>query len=117
MGLYLLRAFFKRSFLRPGAAAGWRIAVSFSLVCLALLVTGESLPWNQTAYWQTVVNTNLLGEIPVVGVWLAEVVRGGAQVTGHTLNRVYAVHALVLPWIAFALLVRVRERRRQAGAA
>jgi quinol-cytochrome oxidoreductase complex cytochrome b subunit len=117
MGVFLLRAFFKRAFLLPRAAGGWRIAVAFSLVCLALLVTGESLPWNQSAYWQTVVNTNLVAEIPVVGGWLGEAARGGPQVTGQTLNRVYAMHALVLPWIAFGLLILVRDRRRKAGAA
>jgi quinol-cytochrome oxidoreductase complex cytochrome b subunit len=117
MGIYLLRLFFKRAFLRPRGAAGWRIAVAFSLVCLALLITGESLPWNQSAYWQTVVNTNLVGQIPLVGPWLAETGRGGPQVTGATLNRIYAMHALVLPWIAFGLLVLVRDRRRQAGGA
>jgi quinol-cytochrome oxidoreductase complex cytochrome b subunit len=117
MGVYLLRGFFKRSFLHPRGATGWRIAVAFALVCLALLVTGESLPWNQSAYWQTVVNMNLLAQIPIVGGWLSEAARGGPQVTGLTLNRVYAMHALVLPWIAFGLLVLVRDRRRQAGAA
>lgn len=117
VGIYLLRGFFKRSFLHPRGATGWRIAVAFTLVCLALLVTGESLPWNQSAYWQTVVNTNLVGQIPLVGGWLSEGARGGPQVTGLTLARVYAMHALVLPWIAFGLLVLVRDRRRSGGAA
>ena len=117
MGIYLVRAFFKRSFLHPRAATGWRIAVAFAFVCLALLVTGESLPWNQSAYWETVVNTNLVAQIPIIGGWLGETARGGPQVTGVTLGRVYAMHALVLPWVAFGLLVLVRDRRRSGGAA
>lgn len=115
--IYVFRGFFKRLFLRPRGALAWPIAVGFAFTCLAFLLSGESLPWNQAAYWQTVVNCNLVAEIPLVGGWLADVVRGGPQVTGLTVVRVYAIHVLVLPWIAFGLLVLARDLRRRGDLA
>ncbi len=113
VGLYILRGFFKRLFLGPRGRSAWRISVAFGFTCLAFLLTGESLPWNQAAYWQTVVNTNLLAEIPLVGGLLSHVVRGGDVVSGLTVVRLYAIHALILPWIAFGLLVMARDLRKR----
>ena len=117
VGIYILRGYFKRLFLGPRGKAAWRISVGFGFVCLAFLLTGEALPWNQTAYWQTVVNTNLLAEIPLVGGRLSSVVRGGDVVNGLTLVRLYAIHVLILPWIAFGLLVLARDLRRRGELA
>ena len=87
--VYVLRGFFRRVFLRPRGAAAWPIAVGMSFVLLALLLTGAALPWNQEAYWQTVVATNLVSEVPVAGPWLAEAVRGGMArpVSRHNARR------------------------------
>lgn len=113
--VYTLRGFFKRLFLKERGPEAWRISVVFAFVCLAFLLTGESLPWNQRAYWQTVVNTNLVAQIPLVGGWMADALRGGPQVSGLTVVRLYALHALLLPWIAFGLLVLARDLRRKGG--
>ena len=117
VGLYVLRGYFKRLFLGPRGRTAWRISVGFAFVCLAFLLTGEALPWNQHAYWQTVVNTNLVGDVPVVGGRMANAVRGGDAVSGATLVRVYAIHAIVLPWIAFGLIVLARNARRRGDLA
>jgi quinol-cytochrome oxidoreductase complex cytochrome b subunit len=117
VGIYILRGYFKRLFLGPRGRAAWRISVGFGFVCLAFLLTGESLPWNQSAYWQTVVNANLLAEIPLIGGWLSHVVRGGEAVDGLAIVRLYAIHALLLPWIAFGLLVLARDLRRRGELA
>ena len=117
VGLYVLRGFFKRLYLGPRGAAAWRISVAFAFVGLAFLITGESLPWSQSAYWQTVVNANLIGEIPLVGHRLADALRGGPQVSGLTIVRLYALHALLLPWLAFGLLVLARDLRKRGELA
>jgi quinol-cytochrome oxidoreductase complex cytochrome b subunit len=117
VGIYIFRGYFKRLFLGPRGKAAWRISVAFGFVSLAFLLTGESLPWNQSAYWQTVVNTNLLAEIPLVGGWLSHSVRGGDVVSGLTVVRLFAIHALILPWIAFGLLVLARDLRKRGELA
>jgi quinol-cytochrome oxidoreductase complex cytochrome b subunit len=111
--VYTMRGYFKRLFLRERGQHAWRISAAFAFCCLAFLLTGESLPWSQNAYWQTVVNSNLTSQIPLVGGWIAELVRGGPQVSGLTVVRLYALHALLLPWIAFGLLALAREVRKR----
>jgi cytochrome b6 len=117
VGVYILRGYFRRLFLGSNGRAAWRISVAFGFVSLAFLLTGEALPWNQHAYWTTVVNSNVIGEMPLVGDRLATAVRGGDTVSGATLVRLYAIHALLLPWIAIGLLVLARERRRRGELA
>lgn len=113
--LWAFRAFFQRRFLGPHGAQRWSLIAGFVLVTVAFLLTGEALPWNQQAYWSTVVTSNLVSDVPVVGHRLATIFRGGETVGGATVVRIYAIHALLLPWIAFALLV-VAQRYRRRGA-
>jgi quinol-cytochrome oxidoreductase complex cytochrome b subunit len=115
VGLYLVRAYFLRTFLKPLGRAGWVLAVSFSLLVLAFLLTGLSLPWDETAYWRTVTTARLVAQVPVVGGWLATVFRGGEEVSGTTLVRLFALHGLLFPWFAFGLLLLARRLRREGG--
>lgn len=66
--------------------------------------TGYLLPWDQTAYWATVVGINLNGTAPFLGPFLGTVLQGGAQIGGDTLARFYSVHMLVVPGAIFALI-------------
>ena len=59
--------------------------------------TGYLLPWDQTAYWASVVGINLNGTAPFFGPWLAQFLRGGQDITGATLTRFYSLHMLVIP--------------------
>lgn len=114
-GLWAFRAFFGRKFLGPNGPQRWSLTVGFVLITVAFLLTGEALPWNQQAYWSTVVTSNLVEDVPLVGHRLATLFRGGPTVGGQTVVRIYAIHALLLPWIAFAMLV-VAQRYRRRGA-
>src|SRR5213076_462404 len=66
--------------------------------------TGYLLPWDQTAYWATVVGINLNGTAPFLGPFLASILRGGAEIGPSTLARFYSIHMLVLPGAIFALI-------------
>lgn len=115
IGLYVLRAFFLRTFLKPNGRAGWVLAVGFSLLTLAFLLTGMSLPWDQDAYWRTQLTANLVGQVPILGGWAADFFRGGPEVSGVTLVRLFALHALIFPWLGFAAVLAARRLRRRGG--
>jgi menaquinol-cytochrome c reductase cytochrome b subunit len=82
----------------------WIIGVL--LLALGMLegFTGYLLPWDQTAYWATVVGINLNGTAPFAGPLLAQFLRGGAEIGGETLTRFYAMHMLLIPGALFALI-------------
>jgi quinol-cytochrome oxidoreductase complex cytochrome b subunit len=66
--------------------------------------TGYLLPWDQTAYWASVVGININGTGPFVGPFLASFLRGGAEIAPDTLPRFYSLHMLVLPGALIALI-------------
>ncbi len=66
--------------------------------------TGYLLPWDQTSYWASVVGININGTAPFLGPWIAQFLRGGAEIGPDTLARFYSLHMLVLPGALFALI-------------
>jgi menaquinol-cytochrome c reductase cytochrome b subunit len=82
--------------------------VGFTLLVLGMLqgFTGYLLPWDQTAYWATVVGINLNGTGPIFGPFLAQFLRGGDEIEGNTITIFYALHMLLLP-LAIAGLIFV----------
>jgi len=66
--------------------------------------TGYLLPWDQTAYWASVVGININGTAPFLGSYLAQFLRGGAEIGPDTLARFYSLHMLLLPGALFALI-------------
>ena len=116
LAAYLVaRAYFRRAFLGPRGLGGWLLTVGFFLLMLAFFFTGEALPWDQDAYWRATVTAHLVADTPVVGPWVAGVLRGGSDMTGATLVRLYAAHALVMPWIAYWAIQRMRGLMRRGA--
>jgi menaquinol-cytochrome c reductase cytochrome b subunit len=66
--------------------------------------TGYLLPFDQRSYWATVVGVNINGTGPIVGPFLSDFLRGGAEFGSTTLSRFYAIHMLVLPGAIAALI-------------
>jgi menaquinol-cytochrome c reductase cytochrome b subunit len=66
--------------------------------------TGYLLPYDQTAYWATVVGININGTAPFLGPWLAQFLRGGSEIGNETLARFYSLHMLVLPGAIIGLI-------------
>lgn len=111
--LHMLRVFITGSYKNP-RELNWIAGALLFAMTLAFGFTGYLLPWDQKAYWATVVGTNMLGSVPFLGPLCAAVVRGGAEVTGQTLLRFYSLHILWLPvvtafllWVHFHILRRV----------
>jgi quinol-cytochrome oxidoreductase complex cytochrome b subunit len=113
VALHMARVFVTGSYRNP-RELNWVAGAMLLLLTLGFGFTGYLLPWDQKAYWATVVGTNMLGSVPLIGPSLAAVLRGGAEVTGQTLLRFYSIHVLWLPiftafflWIHFHILRRV----------
>jgi cytochrome b6 len=66
--------------------------------------SGYLLPWNQLAYFATSVGTAIAGGVPVIGKYLLLLARGGENITGDTLARFYALHVVILPLTALAIV-------------
>ncbi len=88
----------------------------FGLV-LCMAFTGYLLPWDQKAYFATAVGTNIAGEVPFIGNWLKELMRGGADMGTLTISRFFVAHILTVPAAIFAFIAMHVYLFRKAGAA
>ena len=82
----------------------WIIGVLLLAMGLGEGFTGYLLPWDQTAYWATIVGININGTAPFLGPFLAQFLQGGTAIGADTLSRFYAIHMLLIPGAIFALI-------------
>jgi menaquinol-cytochrome c reductase cytochrome b subunit len=82
----------------------WFVGVLFLSLGMLEGFTGYLLPWDQTAYWATVVGININGTAPFLGPFLAQFLRGGAEIGPETLARFYSIHMLLLPGAIIGLI-------------
>lgn len=101
--LHILRVVLYGSYKAPRELT-WVVGVLLLLVTLGFGFTGYLLPWDEKAYWATVVGIEISSTAPVLGDVVAKVLRGGAEVGAVTLSRFYALHTIWLPWLAFGLV-------------
>ena len=111
--LHMLRVFITGSYKKPRELT-WVAGTMLFLLTFSFGFTGYLLPWDQKAYWATVVGTNMLGSFPLLGEPLRTLLLGGAEVSGRTLLRFYSIHMLWLPvltglflWVHFHMIRRL----------
>jgi quinol-cytochrome oxidoreductase complex cytochrome b subunit len=103
MFLHMGRVFLFGAYKYP-RELNWVIGVLILVMGMMEGFTGYLLPWDQTAYWATVVGINLNGTAPFLGPWLAQFLRGGQEIGGETLTRFYSLHMLVIPGAIIGLI-------------
>ena len=103
VALHLVRVFMQAAYKYPRELT-WVVGSLLLLVTLGFGFTGYLLPWDQRAYWATVVGTEIAGGVPVIGEGILVLLRGGADVTGDTMSRFFGIHVLVLPLMLGGLL-------------
>src|SRR3954463_3513225 len=96
MFLHMGRVFLFGAYKYP-RELNWIIGVLLLTMGMAEGFTGYLLPWDQTAYWATVVGININGTAPFLGPFIKQFLQGGAQIGTNTLPRFYAIHMLLVP--------------------
>ena len=96
VALHMLRVFVFGSYKKPREVV-WVVGVGLIALVGGFAFTGYLLPWDQKAYWATVVGTNVAGTVPVIGGLLLRIVRGGTELGALSLSRFFAIHTYILP--------------------
>jgi ubiquinol-cytochrome c reductase cytochrome b subunit len=89
---------------RPPREVNFWLGVVMLPLVLACGFTGYLLPWDQRSYAAAKVAMNIVGLVPAVGGSLQRLVVGGSDFGHHTLTRLLALHAGVLPGLLVLLL-------------
>jgi menaquinol-cytochrome c reductase cytochrome b subunit len=82
----------------------WVIGVVLLVLTLAMGLTGYLLPFDQRSFWATVVAVNINASGPIMGPYLADFLRAGAEFGPTTISRFYALHMLAIPGLIAALI-------------
>src|SRR3954465_3547608 len=101
--LHMARTFFFGAYKYP-RELNWVIGVALLILTMAMSFTGYLLPFDQRSYWATIVGVNINGTGPLVGPYLSDFLRGGAEFGSTTLSRFYAIHMLLIPGAIAALI-------------
>ena len=103
MFLHMARVFLFGAYKYP-RELNWIIGVLLLVLGLAEGFTGYLLPWDQTAYWATVVGININATAPFLGPFIAQFLQGGAAIGDDTLSKFYALHMLAIPGALMGLI-------------
>ena len=110
--LHMVQVFLYGAYKRPREAT-WVGGVCLLLVTLGFSLTGYLLPWDNRAYWGTVVTTKIMGQAPVIGPYLQQMADAGEQIGVITFARFYSLHVFMFPAITlFLVLVHLHLVRR-----
>ena len=101
--LHILTTYIMRAYRGPREFT-WLTGIALLGVFMTFGFSGYLLPWNQLAFFATKVGTAIAGNVPLIGKYLLLMARGGENVTGDTLARFYALHVVILPLTALALV-------------
>jgi menaquinol-cytochrome c reductase cytochrome b subunit len=94
--LHLGRVFFFGSYKYPRELT-WVTGAILLIMTMFMGLTGYLLVWDQKAYWATVVAVNITASAPILGPYVADILRAGPEFGQDTLSRFYSIHMLVIP--------------------
>jgi quinol-cytochrome oxidoreductase complex cytochrome b subunit len=100
---HMLRTFFFGAYKYPRELT-WMTGAILLLATLGMGFTGYLLPWNQRAYWATTVGTQIAGQVPLIGPYITQVMRGGTDLSAVTLARFFSIHIWFLPAVIGAVI-------------
>lgn len=100
---HLFSVLFLHAYRRPRELT-WISGLLLLLLTLGFGFTGYLLPWNEVSFFATRVGTDIAASIPRMGHALVRFLRGGDDVTGATLTRLFGFHVAILPAVATALV-------------
>src|SRR5215217_5531730 len=101
--LHMGRVFFFGAYKYP-RELNWIIGFVLLVLTFIMALTGYLLPFDQRSYWATIVAANITASGPVVGPFLGDFLRGGAEFNATTLARFYSIHMLLVPGAIAALI-------------
>ena len=96
--IHMFSVYFTRAYRKPREIT-WITGMLMFFLALFFGFSGYLLPWNELAFFATKVGTDIAGAIPIIGKPVMIFLRGGEDVTGATLSRMFGFHIAILPGI------------------
>jgi len=102
--LHMVQVFLWGAYKKPREGT-WVVGVILLLLTLAYGLTGYLLPWDNRAYFGTVVTTKIGASVPLVGPYVSRLLGSTGDIGVVTFARFYGLHVLLLPPATMLLIV------------
>ena len=114
--LHMTQVFLYGAYKKPREVT-WMAGTLLLLLTLGFGLTGYLLPWDNRAYWGTVVTTQIAGQAPVLGPYVERLLGSDGGVGVVTFARFFGLHVLVLPaFTALLIMLHVHLVHRHGVA-
>ena len=101
--VHMFSVFFMKAYRKP-REFGWLSGMALLGVASVFGFSGYLLPMDELSYFATKVGLQIPVAIPWIGPAIANMLRGGPDVTEFTVQRFFALHVVVLPALFIPLL-------------
>lgn len=102
--VHMFSVYFMKAYRQP-REFGWWSGIVLLLLGMVFGFSGYLLPMDELAYFATKVGLEIPNAIPFIGPTIANIMRGGVEVSEFTVQRFFALHAVVLPALFLPLLL------------
>jgi len=101
--VHMFSVFFMKAYRAP-REFGWWTGMILLAIGLTFGFSGYLLPMDDLSFFATKVGLAMPASIPVLGPPIANLLRGGLEVSNITVQRFFALHVVVLPLLFLPLL-------------
>lgn len=102
--IHMFSVYFMKAYRQP-REFGWWSGVLLLIIGLVFGFSGYLLPMDDLSYFATKIGLEIPNSIPVIGPTIANLFRGGLEVTEYTVQRFFALHAVILPLVFLPFLM------------
>ncbi|MBT3180716.1 MAG: hypothetical protein HOB40_10035 [Candidatus Marinimicrobia bacterium] len=103
-GFFFLITFYLLGYTKSFAKE-WYLSLIIYFMIIGSCFTGYILPMDQNAYWGTQVRLGIVETIPIVGTFIADILRGGSSFGSETLSRFFTIHGSIIPLFLTIILM------------
>jgi ubiquinol-cytochrome c reductase cytochrome b subunit len=114
--VHMLQVFLWGAYKKPREAT-WLVGLVLLLITLGFGLTGYLLPWDNRAYWGTVVTAQITGNSPGMGQILLRLIGAEDGVGAVTFSRFYTLHTVLLPLVIAGMIALHMMLVRKHGVA
>jgi len=101
--VHMFSVFFMKAYRKP-REFGWFSGMALLGIATVFGFSGYLLPMDELSYFATKVGLQIPAAIPWIGAPVADMLRGGPEVSEFTVERFFALHVVVLPALFLPLL-------------
>ena len=101
--VHMFSTYFMKAYRAPRELT-WLTGLGLLVLAFGFGFTGYLLPWDEIAFFATKVGIDVTAQGPFVGELIADILRGGKEISQATLSRFFLIHVIVLPLSLMGLL-------------